>query len=117
MRQPLFVATTLGAVLQLIMVVWGQSDPSVAAPFAVGGMGISLVAGLVYALMARTGMGSSAFGGALAGGACALIGIAVSLALGDVEPVLLALGTASSAVTGAVGGGVGALFGRRTARA
>jgi hypothetical protein len=117
MRQPLLVAIALGTVLQLIMVLWGHSDPAVAALFAVGGMGISLLAGLVYALMARGGLGSGAFGGAIAGAACGLIGITVSLALGDVEPLLLALGTASSALTGAAGGLLGALFARRPLKA
>lgn len=112
---PLFAATAFGTVLQLVMVLWGHYDPTIAALFAVGGMGFSLLAGLIYGLLARRGPKSGAIGGAIAGGACGLIGIAVSLTLGDVEPVLLALGTASSAVTGAVGGALGALLVRRPA--
>lgn len=117
MVRPLLVATLVGTALQLVMVVWGHSDPAVAGLFAVGGMGISLLAGLLYAVLAKPGLGSGAFGGAIAGAACGLIGIAVSLALGDVEPVLLALGTASSAVTGAAGGALGAILARRPAKA
>lgn len=115
MTRPLVLATAAGTVLQLIMVLWGHAEPAVAALFAVGGMGISLLAGLIYALLAKSGVRAGALGGAIAGGACGLIGIAVSLALGDVEPMLLLLGTASSAVTGAAGGALGALLVRRPA--
>lgn len=107
----LVVASVLGTVLQLAMVIAGHSNPSIAALFAVGGMGISLIAGLLYALFAKGGRASSlAAGGAIAGGVCALIGIAVSCALGDVVPLILLVGTASSAVTGAIGGLIGKLF-------
>lgn len=115
MMRPLVLATAAGTILQLIMVLWGHSAPAVASMFAVGGMGISLLAGLVYALLARPGLRGGALGGAIAGGACGLIGIAVSLALGDVEPMLLILGTLSSAATGAAGGALGALLARRPA--
>jgi general stress protein CsbA len=102
------IATVVGAVLQLAMVLAGHSNPSVAKMFAVGGMTISLVAGVVYASQAREGTtGSMALGGLIAGGLCALIGIAVSFALGDVPAVVLAFGTLSSAVTGAIGGWLG----------
>jgi len=109
----LVFATVLGTVLQIIMVVAGHSSKSIANLFAVGGMGISLVAGLIYAMMARGGTTSSlAVGGLVAGGACALIGIVVSYMLGDVTASILILGTLSSAVTGAVGGWIGKFFAR-----
>jgi len=109
----LVLATVLGTVLQIIMVVAGHSNKSIANLFAVGGMGISLVAGLVYAMMARGGTtSSSAVGGLIAGGACALIGIFVSYMLGDVTASILILGTLSSAVTGAIGGWIGKLVTR-----
>jgi hypothetical protein len=93
------------------MVVAGHSNKSIANLFAVGGMGFSLVAGLVYAVVARGGPTSSlAIGGLVAGAACALIGIFVSYMLKDVPVSLLALGTISSAVTGAIGGAIGKLF-------
>ena len=77
-------ATVVGTVLQLAMVLAGHSNASIAALFAPVGMGISLVAGIVYAYVARQGSaGSMAVGGLLAGGICALIGICVSFALGD----------------------------------
>jgi hypothetical protein len=104
------IATVAGTVLQLAMVLAGHSNTSIAALFAPGGMGISLVAGVIYAAQARGGsVGSAALGGFLAGGLCALVGIAVSYALGDVTAQILALGTLSSAVTGAIGGLLGRL--------
>lgn len=104
------VATVAGTVLQLAMVLAGHTNASIAAMFAPGGMGISLVAGVIYASQARGGSaGSAAMGGFVAGGLCALIGIAVSYALGDVTAAILGLGTLSSAVTGAIGGLVGRL--------
>jgi hypothetical protein len=106
-RGPLVTAALAGTVLQVGMVLVGHRSPAVAAYFAMGGMGISLLAGGLYvALAARAGLrrGEATAGGALAGGICALLGIAVSLGLGDVTPILLVLGTLSSVVTGAIGG-------------
>ena len=109
----LLIATIVGTVLQVVMVVAGHSNKSIAGMFAVGGMGFSLVAGIVYAVMARGGTtGSLAIGGLLAGAICAFIGIFVSYMLKDVPMSLLALGTISSAVTGAIGGWVGKFFAR-----
>lgn len=102
------IATVVGTVLQLAMVIAGHSNTSIAQLFAAGGMGISLVAGVVYAKLAGAGsVGSYAIGGLIAGGACALIGIVVSYLLGDVTALILVAGTLSSAVTGAVGGWLG----------
>jgi hypothetical protein len=112
----LLLATTLGTVLQVLMVVLGHSNPSIAALFAVGGMGFSFVAGLAYAIWARGGSASSlAIGGLVAGALCAFIGIFVSYMLGDVPMSLLALGTISSAVTGAIGGWAGSFLFRAPA--
>jgi hypothetical protein len=109
----LLLATVLGTVLQIVMVVAGHSNNSIANLFAVGGMGISLVAGLVYAMMARGGTTSSRVaGGLIAGSVCALIGIFVSYMMHDVPATLLVLGTVSSAVTGAIGGWIGKLVAR-----
>jgi hypothetical protein len=106
----LVIASLVGTVLQVVMVVVGHSSPAVAGMFAVGGMTLSLVAGLIYARLARPATkGSAATGGLLAGAICAFLGILVSHLLGDVPATLLALGTVSSAVTGALGGFLGAL--------
>lgn len=103
----LVIATVIGTILQTAMVVAGHSNKSVAKLFAIGGMSLSLVAGVIYAAMAGGPTSSAILGGVIAGGVCALIGIAVSYALRDVPASLLALGTASSAVTGAIGGWLG----------
>ena len=106
----LVIASVIGTVLQTAMVVAGHSNRSIAKLFAVGGMSLSLVAGVIYAILARgDGTASAVVGGVLAGAICALIGIAVSYALKDVPASLLALGTLSSAVTGAIGGWLGSL--------
>jgi hypothetical protein len=111
-RNALIVATVGGLVLQLAMVVGGHYSPAVAALFAVGGMGFSLIAGLLYVWFAvvKGGWSVDLQGGAVAGGVCALLGIAASVVLGDVPPSLLLLGTVSSVVTGAIGGAIGKLI-------
>jgi hypothetical protein len=110
-------ATLAGTVLQLAMVIAGHYVPYVALHFfMLGGMGISLLAGLLCGRGA-SGFGGAALGGAIAGGVCALIGIAVSVLLGDTETFVLAVGTLSSAVTGALGGLVGRLLGGTRATA
>jgi hypothetical protein len=106
----LLIATLVGTVLQTAMVVAGHTNKSIANLFAVGGTSLSLIAGIIYAVLAGGTTGSAILGGVIAGGLCALIGIAVSYVLKDVPASLLALGTASSAVTGAVGGWLGTFF-------
>lgn len=106
-RSALVFATGVGLVLQVLMVLTGHYLPAVKALFAGGGMGLSLVAGVLFAERARASWAADLGGGAVAGGICALIGIAVSVALGDVPPGLLVIGTAFSVVTGLVGGGLG----------
>jgi hypothetical protein len=107
----LVIASLIGTVLQTAMVVAGHSNRSIAKLFAVGGMSLSLIAGVIYAVLARGGTtGSAIVGGILAGAICALVGIAVSYFLEDVPASLLALGTLSSAVTGAIGGWLGSVL-------
>jgi hypothetical protein len=101
-------ATVVGTVVQVAMVVIGHFVPWVAFHvFMFGGMGISALAGGLYAHDVAKGYGVAALGGAIAGGVCALLGIAVSVILHDTQPNILALGTVSSVVTGAVGGVIG----------
>jgi len=103
--QALLTATLIGTVLQVAMVLGGHRNKKIASLFAVGGMGISLLAGVLYVVMGHPdALGTAALGGAIAGGVCAFIGILVSYLLKDVPASLLALGTFSSAVTGAIGG-------------
>ena len=110
-NRALVMATVIGTILQLIMVTLGHSTPAVKSDFAVIGMGISLVAGILYAVISTEVLArDNIVGGLVAGAACALIGIVVSCLLGDVPASLILLGTASSAVTGALGGWIGRLF-------
>jgi hypothetical protein len=101
----MLIAVAIGTLLQVAMVTIGHSNNKVKSLFASGGMGISLVAGFLYACLAAPAtMMPAVTGGAIAGGVCAFIGIAVSYYLKDVPSSLLALGTVSSVVTGAIGG-------------
>ena len=107
-RNALIRASVIGTGLQLAMIIAGHFIPVIKDNlFAIVGMLISLVAGLLYARAAKGALAVSVIGGAIAGGVCALIGIAASFALGDVPAMVIAFGTLSSAVTGAVGGAIG----------
>lgn len=107
----LVVASITGTVLQLLMVVAGHYDTSITIFFPIGGMGFSLVAGLIYTSKARpVATMDAVLGGLLAGAICAFIGIFAAHLWGDVPASLLLLGTLSSAVTGALGGWIGRFF-------
>jgi hypothetical protein len=114
MSSTLINAILVGTALQLAMVIAGHYDKGIANLFAVLGMTISLVAGLLYALWSKQpSISADALGGLVAGGICALIGIVVSYLLRDVQAVIIVFGTLSSAVTGAIGGAVGHLIAGR----
>jgi hypothetical protein len=91
-------------VLQVAMVLIGHWVAAVAALFAVLGMAISFLAGWLAASWALLRGKQGALNGAIAGGACALLGIVLSFVLGDVTAAVIGFGTLSSAVTGALGG-------------
>ena len=83
---PLLKATTIGTVLQVLMVVGGHFMPQLAQLFPVLGTGLGGLTGLLFGLFSK-----GAAGGALAGGAAPLrvasaacSGSAVSMAMGDV---------------------------------
>ena len=110
-NRALVMATVIGAILQVAMTTIGHSNPAVKGIFAVGGLGISLIAGILYVVIStEVIIRDNVVGGAIAGGVCAFIGIFVSWQLKDVPGSLLLLGTVSSAVTGAIGGWLGRLF-------
>jgi hypothetical protein len=112
----LIAATLIGAIFQLTMIVVGHFVPFVRDNvFMIGGLAISLLAGLSYQLRARSSWAWAIVGGAVAGAACAAIGIAASVALKDTPQEILVLGTCGSAVTGLIGGLVGKLFTRTPA--
>ena len=111
-RSALIVATVIGLIAQLAMIVAGHYIPFVREKvFAVGGMAISLAAAVLYARLAHGAWPPSLIGGAIAGGLCALIGIVPSVALGDTPAMILLVGTLGSAVAGVAGGAIGKLLG------
>jgi hypothetical protein len=116
-RNALIFATVIGTVAQVAMVAVGHFVPAVRGAYMWGGLGLSLVAGLLYAWKARGAWGGALIGGLVAGGVCAVIGIAVSYLLKDVPMSLIALGGGSSAVTGLIGGAIGKLMTRTPAAA
>lgn len=108
-KENLLIATTVGLILQLLMVVAGHYLPPVKAKFALGGMLISLIAGALYIRLEQQGWQGALVGGAIAGGVCALLAIAVSVSLKDVPAMILVVGTLGSVVAGLVGGGIAKL--------
>ncbi|HEY3814946.1 MAG TPA: hypothetical protein VGL66_17140 [Caulobacteraceae bacterium] len=114
-KNALIFATLIGTAAQVAMVVIGHFVPAVRQFYMWGGLGLSLVAGALYAWKACGGWGGALIGGLIAGGVCAVMGIAVSWLLKDVPVSLIALGGGSSAVTGLVGGAIGKLVARPAA--
>src|SRR5215472_12861883 len=111
-RNAVLTATAIGLIAQVAMVVAGHYIPFIKEKgFAIGGMAISLAAGLIYARLAAGTWGGALLGGAVSGGVCAFIGIVLCVALKDAPTMVLALGTASSTVTGLIGGAIGRWFG------
>jgi hypothetical protein len=111
---PLFKATAVGTILQVLMVLIGHASPAVAQLFPVAGTGISGVAGLLFALWNKSASGGGAAGGgALAGIVSALIGVAVSNQLGDVPASTFGIAGASGVAAGAIGGLIGKMLGGR----
>jgi hypothetical protein len=107
----LVIATLIGTALHLVMVTTGHTNMAVKSVFAVAGMGISGIAGILYTVISTEAITRDTIvGGAIAGAVSALIGIAVAVGMGDVAAPVLLLGTASAAVTGGVGGWLGRLF-------
>ena len=108
-KENLLIATTVGLILQLLMVVAGHYLPPVKAKFAIGGMLISLIAGAIYIRLAQQDWMGALIGGAIAGGVCALLAIAVSVSLKDVPAMILVVGTLGSVVAGLAGGALAKL--------
>jgi hypothetical protein len=107
-RRALWVATWIGWLLQITMVIAGHFVPLIKNDFfAIGGMTLSLFAGGLYAWRAAGALRPDLLGGAIAGGVCALLAIAISVSLADVPSQILVFGTLSSAVTGIAGAAIG----------
>ncbi len=113
---PLLKATTIGTILQVLMVVGGHYLPQLAQLFPVLGTGLGGLAGLLFGLFNKGASGGVlAGGGAAAGGIGGLLGSAISMAMGDVPGATVGIATGSTAVAGAIGGLLGKLLGGKTA--
>jgi hypothetical protein len=111
-RAALQRAILVGTPLQMLTVLLGHFGGLLAAHaigFLFAEMMISATVGYLYAQDVAKGYGRGAYGGAIAGGVCALVGIAVSVPLGDMTPDVLVLRTLICVLTGAVGGVYGQL--------
>jgi hypothetical protein len=102
-NQRLILATLVGTAAQIAMVVGGHFVPAIKQAFMFGGLGLSLIAGVIYAAGSKGGWAATALGGAVAGGISAFLGIALSYLMGDVPASLMALGSLGSALTGVLG--------------
>jgi hypothetical protein len=113
---PLLKATSIGTILQVLMVVGGHFMPQLAQLFPVLGTGLGGLTGLLFALFNKGATGGAlAGGGAAAGGIGGLLGSAISMAMGDVPGATVGIATGSTAVAGAIGGFLGKLLGGKTA--
>lgn len=106
----------IGTVLQVVMVLLGKVNPTVAQNFAIGGTSIAVLTGVLASVMNRQpAMGGAVGGGAIAAGVSALIGTVVSMATGQSGTETIMIGTGSSVVAGAIGAVVGQLLGGKKA--
>jgi hypothetical protein len=98
-------AILVGTLLQIVSVLIAHFSAWIEThALLFGGMMISATMGYLYAQEVGRGYAKGAYGGAIAGGLCALIGIAVSVILGDMTPKMLLVRALISVLTGAVGG-------------
>jgi hypothetical protein len=113
---PLLKATTIGTILQVLMVVGGHFMPQLAQLFPVLGTGLGGLTGLLFALFNKGATGGAlAGGGAAAGGIGGLVGSAISMAMGDVPGATVGIAAGSTAVAGAIGAILGKLLGGKSA--
>jgi hypothetical protein len=102
----------VGTPLQMLTVTLGHFSGLLAVHeigFLFACMMISATVGYLYAQDVATGYLRGAYGGAIAGGICALVGLAVSVPLDDMSPVILIQRSLICVLTGAVGGIYGQL--------
>ncbi|HEY3778460.1 MAG TPA: hypothetical protein VGL35_10425 [Rhizomicrobium sp.] len=96
--------------LQVVIVLLAHFSAWIEAhAFLFAGMMISATVGYLYALEVARGYARGAYGGAIAGGACAVIGIALAVVLGDMTGRIFVIRDLISVLTGAVGGIYGQL--------
>lgn len=105
-------ATLVGVVMQLVLMAAVHFNAYVANNiFLLGGMTITAVAGYLYGMDTGKGWLTSATGGAIIAGICALVGVGTSVVLKDAPQTVIPFFTAICVLTGAVGG----LFGQMSA--
>jgi hypothetical protein len=98
-------AIVVGTMLQIVIVLLAHFSAWIEAhAFLFAGMMISATVGYLYALEVARGYAKGAYGGAIAGGACAVIGIALAVILGDMTGRIFVIRDLISVLTGAVGG-------------
>jgi hypothetical protein len=103
-------AIVVGTMLQVVIVLLAHFSAWIEAhAFLFAGMMISATVGYLYALEVARGYARGAYGGAIAGGACAVIGIALAVVLGDMTGRIFVIRDLISVLTGAVGGIYGQL--------
>jgi hypothetical protein len=108
-RRAFVIALVIGTVLQVAMVVAGHFGRDIQNFYMWGGLGFSLVAGIIYGRLSLGAWLPALLLGGVAGAVCGLIGIFISYILGDVPAELMLFGTIGSLVSGAFGGAVGKL--------
>lgn len=108
----LIIASVIGTVLQIAMVVAGHQIPPLKGFFGPGGMIFSALAGFIYFRMVGGTLSEAAVACGLTGAICAFLGIGLSYLLKDVPMTLLAFGTLASGVAGAIGGIAGKAIGQ-----
>src|SRR4051794_19640065 len=102
----------MGALAQVILVLVGHFAPTVADEgYALGGLLIAILAGLIYAR--RTGGHDHPLvGGGSAGAISALAGVLLAAVLGEAPWVMLLVGGVAGFVGGVAGGSLGVLLAR-----
>lgn len=97
-----------GLLLQFLVAVIAHFSPWVAGHlFLFGRMMSSATAGYLYGMGIGRGYALGAFGGAIAGGLCAVPVIVLSVLVGDSQASMVSVGTGICMLTGVVGGAFG----------
>jgi hypothetical protein len=101
-------AALAGVVLQFVLAAIAHFSPWVATHLLLfGRMMCAATAGYLYGMMLGRSYALGAFGGAIAGGLCAVPAIALSVLVGDSEASMVSVGTGICILTGGVGGAFG----------
>ncbi|HEY3637775.1 MAG TPA: hypothetical protein VGK90_06450 [Rhizomicrobium sp.] len=101
LRRAIFVGTLLQVAFVLLAHFSGWIGTNA---FLFAGMMISATAGYLYAQDVSKGYAMGAYGGAIVGVLCAIIGIGLSVLIGDMTVPVFLIRDLISLLTGAVGG-------------